>query len=166
MITLVLLHMPRKKAGVDGKPAEPPTDQHMVAASGELPSVDRDNLGRFVKGVSGNPKGKPVGARSRTKLMKQGMEEAMTREMSNDFIEILETAIKLAKQGEKDMIKMVLVDLMKDIRTGDETETADPGGKRIEVSITQFLGNPAEKQEINVDGVTVIPTAERNKNGS
>lgn len=138
-----------------------PADQHMVESSGEPPAVTRDNLGRFVKGVSGNIKGKPVGSKNRTKLMKQAMEEALTRDLSEDFLDILAQAVKLAKQGDTQMIKLVLVDLMKDVRGVDAEETVDAGGKKIEVSITQFLGQPVKEQEITVDGMTVIPKEDK-----
>lgn len=108
-------------------------------------AISRSNLGQFVQGVSGNPKGRPVGSKNRTVLMKQAMEEALTRELSEDFMSILETAIILAKGGDKDMIKLVLGDFMKEVRRAEQTEEETGGPRTIAISITQYFGPDANK---------------------
>ncbi len=102
--------------------------------------IERNNLGQFVKGVGGNPAGRPKGSKNRTVIMKQAMEEALTRELSDDFMNILQTAITMAKAGDKDMIKLVLNDFMKEVRRADTGEGDDGGPKTIEISISQYFG--------------------------
>jgi hypothetical protein len=110
--------------------------------------ISRDNLGKFVAGVSGNPAGRPRGSKNRTVIMKQAMEEALTREVSGEFLAILQTAINLALGGDKDMIKLVLNDFMKEVRRADVGDGDDGGPKTIEISISQYFGPDADKKAV------------------
>lgn len=107
--------------------------------------ITRDSLGKFIKGVSGNPKGRSVGSKNRVVLMKQAMEEALTRDLAEDFKAILAEAITQAKDGDKDMIKFLLGDVLKEVRRADGGEGDDGGPKRIEVSISQYFGPEATR---------------------
>jgi hypothetical protein len=115
-----------------------------VTSDATTSAVSRDNLGQFVKGVSGNPDGRPKGSKNRTQLMKQAMEEALTRELSNDFMDILQQALTMAKDGDKDMIKLVLNDFMKEVRRAEPPEEAK-ADTNIEISITQYFGPDGDK---------------------
>jgi hypothetical protein len=124
-----------------------PSDKNLPIPSSDetTEAVTRNNLGQFVKGVSGNLHGKPIGSKNRTTLMKQAMEEALTRELADDFLDILETALTLAKQGDKDMIKMVLGDFLKENRRAPPVEDDKIDLSKIHVEITQYFGPDGEK---------------------
>jgi hypothetical protein len=110
--------------------------------------ISRDNLGRFVKGVSGNPKGKPIGSRNRINIIKHAIEEAIIRDVAEEATLIIEQALMQAKAGDPDMIKFVLGELLKDVRKGapDEDEDLLRGGKRVTVNITQYFGDEGGAQ--------------------
>lgn len=131
-------------------PSKSSKEQSLVEPSPETPaedsqSVSRNDLGQFVKGVSGNKVGRPIGSKNRTTVMKQAMEEAITREISDDVIEILETAVKLAKGGDVSMIKFVLGDLLNEVRKNvvEEEDKADRG--KITVTLKQYFGSTEPK---------------------
>lgn len=124
--------------------------QSLAELSPETPeddssSVSRNTLGQFVKGVTGNKLGRPLGSKNRTTIMKQAMEEAITREISTDVIEILEKAVELAKQGDVSMIKFVLGDLLNEVRKNvvEEVDKADRGN--IVVTLKQYFGSEEPK---------------------
>lgn len=116
--------------------------------SSELPAeteerIERDNLGRFVAGVSGNKLGRPKGSKNRTTVMKQAMEEALTRDLADEFAELTKVAFQMAKEGDKDMLKFLLGDVMKEVRRS-EPEEDHINLKDVEVSITQYFGDAAK----------------------
>ncbi len=110
------------------------------------PEITRTNLGQFVAGVSGNPKGRPKGSKNRTVLIKQAMEEALTRDVAGALEEIVDKVIELAKGGDKDMIKLILGDILKEVRKSDDVADVGDSGA-ITVNLTQFFGetSPGEK---------------------
>jgi len=120
--------------------SEAETNQEVVTVNGEERQISRNNLGRFAKGVSGNPAGRPKGSKSRTLLIKQAMEEALTRDSAEAFNEIVDQAISMAKAGDKDMIKFVLGDVLKEARRaeGDEEESKKIG--KIEIHFSPYTG--------------------------
>ena len=131
--------------------------------------ISRGNLGHFIKGVSGNPKGRPKGSKSRTIIMKQAMEEALTRDAAKNFSEIVNQAIEMAKAGDKDMIKFVLGDVLKEARRADPDEEESRKIGKIEITFAPFTGNTsraekvieAEFAEISVDTHKKSPLARR-----
>lgn len=97
----------------------------MSESNEKLPTKPR--AGKFLKGQSGNPKGRPKGKRS---LITQ-MREAMGDRLAKDALEILEKVIAQAKAGNETSQKMLLDRLW-------PTEKADPkaAGKRQMPSIS------------------------------
>lgn len=68
----------------------------------------RTQEGTFKKGVSGNPRGRPRGSRNKITLLRQSLELSLRQEASPHMTEVLETAINLAKSGDRTMIKLLL----------------------------------------------------------
>lgn len=135
------------------------SDQSEQTAEG-VPSTEtdlvitRNNLGQFTKGVSGNPKGRAKGTRNRITVMKAAMEEALTRDMADNFKALMEQAMSMALSGDKDMIKLLLGDVLKEARKDSTEETEDEGKNVLNVSITQYLGPDAQKKaEKVIEGV-------------
>jgi hypothetical protein len=101
--------------------------------------AERDKHGRFVKGASGNPVGRPVGVRNKTTVVKEFIENALVNELAEDAIEILEVAIKKAKSGDNAMIKLLLGDLLAEVRR--EAKQSDNGG--VVVTVKNMTRNDA-----------------------
>lgn len=125
-----------------------------LEAVGDAPGqqITRDNLGKFVKGVSGNPKGKPKGAKSRTTLLRLAIEEMTLRETAGSMPEIVSKALEMAKEGDQAIIKLLLSDLLKAARVQDKAEDDEDKGKTtIKVTINNFTG-PKGPQPAVIDG--------------
>lgn len=118
------------------------TSQEIVKADGSKELIHRDSLGKFVKGVSGNPKGKPKGSKSRTTIIKQAMEEALTRDAAEAFNDIVDQAISMARAGDKDMIKFVLGDILKEARRADPDEEENKKIGEIHIKFSRYSGEP------------------------
>lgn len=70
--------------------------------------VIRTDEGRFPKGVSGNPKGRPKGSKNKITLLRQSLELQLREQAAPDMAGVMETAIELAKGGDRAMIKLLL----------------------------------------------------------
>lgn len=68
--------------------------------------IERDN-GRFVKGVSGNPNGRPKGSRNKITLMKLMAEEAVREKNAEKMLEVANIIIEQAIDGDKESQKLV-----------------------------------------------------------
>ncbi len=129
----------------------------VAESSNETPTVvSRSKLGKFVKGVSGNPAGRQLGSKNRTTLIKQAMEESLVRDLAKDFNDIVSQVIKLAKEGDTDMIKLLLNDVMKEARKPIQEDDERRGPRKLHVEITQYLGpesNPSQEASKAIDAV-------------
>ena len=67
----------------------------------------RDDNGRFSKGISGNPAGRPVGSKNRITILKLALEEAFRDETYNDVLDVLRMVVVQAKEGDKASQRMV-----------------------------------------------------------
>lgn len=126
-----------------------------LEAVGDAPGqqITRTSLGRFVKGVSGNPKGKPKGIKSRTTLLRMAIEEMTLRETAGQMPEIVQKALEMAKEGDQAIIKLLLSDLLKAARVQDRAEDDEEKGKTtIKVTINNFTG-PKTPSRAPLEGV-------------
>ena len=93
----------------------------------------RVRRGKFQPGESGNPDGRPKGAKNKITLLKESL-ELMLRERSEPrMVAVLDQAMQLAMEGDRSMIKLLLELHMSKGTTQD-------GGKAV------------EKVEINISG--------------
>jgi hypothetical protein len=90
----------------------------------EVAAPPRAPDGRFVKGVSGNPAGRPKGIRNETSMVKEFIANALVKDLQEDALEILAVAIKKAKNGDNAMIRLLLKDLIAQ-GADDESENQD-----------------------------------------
>ena len=95
---------------------------------------------RFVKGVSGNPLGRPKGSKNKITLMKLALEGELRTQLKHDAQEILQVAIQKAKDGDTAMLKL-LVDKM--IPTSKSTDD-EPVKERVQVFVSQLAGRESE----------------------
>lgn len=111
-------------------------------------AITRDSLGKFVTGMSGNPGGRARGSKNRTTVIKQAIEECLTRDLADNLDAILAHVMQDAITGDKDMIKLLLVDVLKDVRRQEKEDADDKKIDRVNISITQYFGDAAKPAEV------------------
>lgn len=89
-------------------------------------------------GQSGNPEGRPKGSKNRITLLKLSLEEYLRNEAADHMGDILQTAIKKAKKGDNQMIKLLLELHMSKSGDVDDRSTDD--------KITINIGTMGEKE--------------------
>lgn len=62
----------------------------------------------FQKGQVANPAGRPKGAKNKITLLKYAIENDLREQMKGEMSEILKKGLKMAKEGNEDMIKYFL----------------------------------------------------------
>lgn len=95
--------------------------------------VKRRDDGTFPAGVSGNPKGRPKGRRNEITLLKENLELQLREQGAGRMAAVLETALDLALEGDRTMIKLLLEMHMTkggsgDIKAGQEKVTINIKG--------------------------------------
>lgn len=76
----------------------------MSKKSGEMV---RDSKGRFVKGVGGNPAGRPTGSKNRVTLLKVISEEQFREEAAEKVNQVLHLILNQALEGDKPSQKLI-----------------------------------------------------------
>lgn len=110
----------------------------------ELKVKDRSYL--WKKGQSGNPAGRPVGAKGKITLLRQALEGELRVQLGPEMVEIMRKAIELAKGGSEPMIKL-LVDKCLPTSKGEENDgDAQP---KVQIMIGKL---PERKEDISVNG--------------
>ena len=84
----------------------------------------RDEKGRFPKGVSGNPAGRPKGSVSKVTILKQALEEQLREQAAPDMSKVMQKALELAQEGDRSMIKLLL-ELHMSKGVGDDKEAKE-----------------------------------------
>jgi hypothetical protein len=123
--------------------------------SGELV---RDEKGRFPKGVSGNPAGRPKGTKNQITALRQNTELALRDYMASPdnarkAIKAIDRLITMASEGDMQAMKLLFDKVLPNARAGaDEGEAS----KQKPVAI-QIIQQTAEKA---TSPVTVLPIEE------
>lgn len=97
----------------------------------------REKDGTFVKGQSGNPNGRPLGAKNRITILRQGIELELREFAAPRMRQVLEKAFELALSGDRTMIKLLVEQHMAKAPAEDS-------------------GVAAERPQINITGVSKV----------
>ena len=101
--------------------------------------VIRDKSGRFVPGKSGNPKGRPLGAKNRIVQAKQDLEVLLREDILkvDDIREVWQAMIQEAKDGNVSAGKLILDKTISQATTSEDV-SQDSGGITIKVKNLTF----------------------------
>jgi len=126
-----------------------------MGESKDTPVATRDpSTGQFVKGVSGNPAGRPVSTKNQLTNVKQEMELAIRKNMSPQKISaIVETMYELALEGSVGAAKLLLDKTVSNAKT-EEDNTDGPG------SVTIRIENMTLPQKVETTVIDVTPATE------
>lgn len=102
-----------------------------------MAAKDRKEDGTFVPGKSGNPAGRPVGAKNKITLLRQGLELELREFAAPKMRAVLEKAFELALDGDRTMIKLLVEQHMAKAPAEDS-------------------GTVAERPQINITGVSKV----------
>jgi hypothetical protein len=102
----------------------------------ESTEVARATDGKWLPGVSGNPHGRPKGAKSRATQLREALDDALMEEISHHYYDVLMAMIQAAKDGDVQAGKLVLKDMaaIKADREGDKSD------KEVTVIIQNYTG--------------------------
>lgn len=70
--------------------------------------IVRTEDGKFPKGVSGNPAGRPKGSKNKITLLRESLELQLREQAAPDMAGVLHKATELALDGNPGMIKLLL----------------------------------------------------------
>lgn len=94
----------------------------------------RDEDGKFIKGQSGNPRGRPAGGKNRITQLKQDLEIAIREKVSvHRIANVVDKMLELAEEGDKGAAKIILDKFVSMARDGEDTMDNRP---TIQVTIT------------------------------
>lgn len=117
----------------------------------KVAEIPRTDGGQFPKGVSGNPKGRPKGSKNEITLLRQSLELALRQQASHDISEVLGVAIEKAKEGDNQMIKLLL-EMHMSKSTSDDGKAAE----KVAIQINSHPGS-AEIKEVRTPPIDIEP---------
>ncbi|MHC4372119.1 MAG: DUF5681 domain-containing protein [Planctomycetota bacterium] len=123
----------------------------------------RDEKGQFVKGVSGNPLGRPKGSRNHIVALRENTEMALREYMSTPAnakkaLKAMDQLFEQAAQGEIAALKLLLDKVLPNVRAG-----SDEGGSEKQKPVAiQIINQTSEKATTPVSIVDVTPLEPEN----
>lgn len=109
----------------------------------------RNSEGKFVKGKSGNPKGRPKGSKNRITLLKMATEEAWRERNAERLDVLLDLILQDALDGDKGARKMIFDAV---ISKANIREEKDAGNKQ-QITVHRMTVNQDDKtKEDNSNG--------------
>jgi hypothetical protein len=133
-----------------------------VNTKSQTPARRKD--GTFMPGSTGNRQGRPKGSKNRITILKHAMEHQLREQMENDMPEVVKQMMALAKQGDKDMIKLAVQLHVSKAGSTDEKDAKD----KVEININsdappeiRSSSTPIEAVEAEFEEITHEEDAER-----
>lgn len=112
--------------------------------------IPRDN-GRFVQGHSGNPAGRPKGAKNRITLLKMATEEAWRDRNADKLDELLDMILDAAMDGDKSARKMIFDALISKANIQEDKSA----GNKQEIKVHRMVVNQGGKNDEDDSGDSV-----------
>lgn len=109
--------------------------------------IVRDEAGRFPKGRSGNPAGRPKGSKNRVTLMKLMAEEAVRDNHYDNMLAVAKLVIEQALEGDKDSQKLVWQSVMSKGTADDKSQ----GKETLRIQINAPSSSSREEKGITID---------------
>lgn len=115
--------------------------------------------GKFKKGQSGNPSGRPKGSKNQITLLKESLELALRERSEGRMADVLDKCFELALAGEQSMIKLLLELHMSKGTTVDNSKAAE----KVEINIMgpASAAPPAEKEVTPEESLNQIVNEEK-----
>lgn len=121
----------------------------------ERTPVARDDKGRFPKGVSGNPLGRPQGRKNEIVRLKQDLEIAIRQHVKAESVkDIINKMVNKARNGDVAAAKLILDKVLSNAREVEDTPGGEGGYKIVIENATfavQGKENPQPAQQPAVD---------------
>ena len=106
----------------------------------------------FKKGVSGNPKGRPVGSVSTSVALRKKITETALDQMGCAMPELIAQAIEMAQEGDKDMVKFCIERFVPKAAQQDDKAGKGLGGIVINVTsmdqIKEVSGTTIDNEDL------------------
>ena len=125
-------------------------------------SLVRDtSTGRFLKGISGNPNGRPKGSKNKVTMLKLMVEEAVREDNADKMLQVANLIVNQALEGDKDSQKLVWASIMS--KSAADNTVAGKESVQINISTTDSASKKAEIIENEADEAEY--TDEENEDG-
>lgn len=109
------------------------------------------STGRFPKGKSGNPKGRPKGSKNKVSLIREGIEGQLVEASEKDALDIYKKTVAMAKAGDTTCIK-ILMDRMWPAGRPDDRAEKSGGGINIIIKGLEIEDPKVIEGEVVKDG--------------
>lgn len=142
-----------------GAAGDVPASSPPTAASAAAP-ITRDEKGRFVPGVSGNPKGPPKGLKQRITVHKETLEEALRsyagkeksmRQLHNAWDRVLNIAVDGEDKDAVAAFRAFSKHVMSELKPEDPS--AGVSARDVKVEIHNHTGGNAPAVDVVIDDV-------------
>lgn len=132
------------------------TDETNAAPTGTT-AVARHEGGKFVKGVSGNPNGRPKGRGNHLVELQQNLEIAVREHLSVDRIKrIVNRVADMAEGGHMGAAKLIFDKVISNAKNADDT---DNSGRTVVFRFENALyGAPKDKTQTQTEVIDVTAT--------
>ena len=117
-------------------------DDSAPQGDGAGPLVRDNTTGRFLKGVSGNPNGRPKGSKNKVTMLKLMVEEAVREDNADKMLQVANLIVNQALEGDKDSQKLVWASIMS--KSAADNSVAGKESVQINISTTDSAPKKAE----------------------
>jgi len=121
------------------------------SASQETSLVRDNSTGRFLKGISGNPNGRPKGSKNKVTMLKLMVEEAVREDNADKMLQVANLIVNQALEGDKDSQKLVWASIMS--KSAADNSVAGKESVQINISTTDSATKKAEIIDVESEDI-------------